>query len=612
MLKRLLLIIALLLAPTLASAQLQDSSGRGITSTDIVGGKRAIDVNLAGGSVSISGADGALQDGADSNIKATVSDYANSNPLNVRLTDTNGDYVAAGAGTQYTEDAASAADPIGSMLICRRRDALSSETSTDGDNTAVNCTAKSEVYVKHVDSVAVTGPLTDSQLRATPVPMSGTVTANAGSGTFTNQQSNKTADFDTGAGTDTVTMFGFALPANGGAVPGGTATNPVRTDPTGSTTQPVSGTVTATQSTIGNLKATVTGNGAVLGESIAVRCINSANNAFESCAGAGGSGGTSSAFGAAVPSDGTAAGFSDGTNMQPARVFDTDSGAGTQLTLGVSLRKAASGGSVEAGTSSDPLRVDPTGSTTQPVSGTVTANAGTNLNTSALSLEATQVDIRTSVQLIDDAVATTGSATPAKGILAAGTDGTNARGIKTDANGELQVDVLTLPANASVNVAQINGVTPLMGSGNTGTGSPRVTIATDQPTLSNTFGNVGEVPITSGGLSSCVVQSAASTNATNCKASAGQLYNIEVINTTSTIYYLRLYNSSGSPTCSSSTGFVRTVPIPHGAGAGAGVGFNQSPGEAFGTGIGFCLTGGGSSTDNTNAATGVYITLLYK
>lgn len=36
-----------------------------------------------------------------------------------------------------------------------------------------------------------------------------------------------------------------------------------------------------------------------------------------------------------------------------------------------------------------------------------------------------------------------------------------------------------LTANQSVNVAQINGVTPLMGAGATGTGSPRVTLATD-------------------------------------------------------------------------------------------------------------------------------------
>lgn len=44
-------------------------------------------------------------------------------------------------------------------------------------------------------------------------------------------------------------------------------------------------------------------------------------------------------------------------------------------------------------------------------------------------------------------------------------------------------DSVALPANQSVNVAQINGVTPLMGAGNTGTGSPRVTIATDQAAL---------------------------------------------------------------------------------------------------------------------------------
>lgn len=48
------------------------------------------------------------------------------------------------------------------------------------------------------------------------------------------------ADFDTGAGTDTTLCFGIALPASGGAVAGGTASNPLRTDPTGATTQPVS------------------------------------------------------------------------------------------------------------------------------------------------------------------------------------------------------------------------------------------------------------------------------------------------------------------------------------------------------------------------------------
>lgn len=52
------------------------------------------------------------------------------------------------------------------------------------------------------------------------------------------------------------------------------------------------------------------------------------------------------------------------------RAFDLDTGAGTENVAGASLRFSASGGSVEAGTASNPLRTDPTGTTTQPVSAT--------------------------------------------------------------------------------------------------------------------------------------------------------------------------------------------------------------------------------------------------
>lgn len=88
---------------------------------------------------------------------------------------------------------------------------------------------------------------------------------------------------------------------------------------------------------------------------------------------AGGAGGTSSSYGAAFPGTGTAAGFFDGTNMQGARVFDLDTGAGSQYGLGVSLRVSASGGSSEAAagagaTSTNTLRVVlPTDQTSIPV-----------------------------------------------------------------------------------------------------------------------------------------------------------------------------------------------------------------------------------------------------
>lgn len=54
-------------------------------------------------------------------------------------------------------------------------------------------------------------------------------------------------------------------------------------------------------------------------------------------------------------------------------------------------------------------------------------------------------NIETAVQLIDDTVYTDGSGTVTKGIAILGQDGTNPQAIKTDTNGELQVDVLTMP-----------------------------------------------------------------------------------------------------------------------------------------------------------------------
>lgn len=76
----------------------------------------------------------------------------------------------------------------------------------------------------------VSGPLTDAQLRATAVPVSGTVTAISGTatnlkaevigtGTFAVQADTEltTADLDTGAGTDTRAVVGVVLAKSGGA-----------------------------------------------------------------------------------------------------------------------------------------------------------------------------------------------------------------------------------------------------------------------------------------------------------------------------------------------------------------------------------------------------------
>jgi len=238
-------------------------------------------------------------------------------------------------------------------------------------------------------------------------------------------------DYDSGAGTQSLSVVGIGLPASGGAVAGGTSTNPIRTDPTGTTTQPVSGTVTAAQATAANLNATVTqGPGSGAAGTFWYVQVTDGTNTLPTMDTAARSGfqritdGTNTAAvkaastapvaadpalvvaispnssitatnpsvgtnASAIPTSSTQVGGSDGTNLQAARVFDADAGGGTEYVLGAVLRKSASGGSVEAGTSADPLRTDPTGTTTQPVSGTVTANIGTS---GSLALDATLTD----------------------------------------------------------------------------------------------------------------------------------------------------------------------------------------------------------------------------
>lgn len=191
-------------------------------------------------------------------------------------------------------------------------------------------------------------------------------------------------DYDTSAGTQSLSVIGLALPSATGAVAGGTATNPIRVDPTGTTAQPITDnggslTIDSTQ-----LPAALVGarfdvnNGAWLGSTAPTvgqkTMANSVPVVFASDQSALTITGSITATnpsvgttGAAIPASATLVGGSDGTNLQASRVYDGDTGAGTEYVLGAVLRKRASGGTVEAGTSADPLRTDPTGTTAQPV-----------------------------------------------------------------------------------------------------------------------------------------------------------------------------------------------------------------------------------------------------
>ena len=103
----------------------------------------------------------------------------------------------------------------------------------------------------------------------------------------------------------------------------------------------------------------------------------------------------------------------------------------------------------------------------------------------------------------------------------------------------------------------------------------------------------------------------ASTNATSVKAGPGAVYGYVLTNKNATIYYLRMYNLAAPPTCSSATGFVAPFMIPANT-SGAGMVVQFPLAQGFTTGIAYCITGGDTSTDNTNAATGVNVVVLYK
>lgn len=138
--------------------------------------------------------------------------------LHVNLRDASGNEVAVGGGTQYTEDAAAAANPVGTALNLVRDDARAGGiTSADGDNIAARGADDGSLYVK---------TLADEQQ----------------------------LDYDTGAGTQATTLVGIALPASGGPVAGGTSTNPIHVgDAGGSLT--VDGTVTVNAGTNLNTSA---------------------------------------------------------------------------------------------------------------------------------------------------------------------------------------------------------------------------------------------------------------------------------------------------------------------------------------------------------------------
>lgn len=100
--------------------------------------------------------------------------------------------------------------------------------------------------------------------------------------------------------------------------------------------------------------------------------------------------------------------------------------------------------------------------------------------------------------------------------------------------------------------------------------------------------------------------SAATNNATLVYGRPGVVNLIHAVNTTATIYYLKLYNKATAPVCGTDVP-VLTVPLPPVTAPPPPV--QPSGGLRFPLGVGFCIVAGIADNDNASAATGIALNL---
>lgn len=128
-----------------------------------------------------------------------------------------------------------------------------------------------------------------------------------------------------------------------------------------------------------------------------------------------------------------------------------------------------------------------------------------------------------------------------------------------------------------------------------------------------TGGTQKAIPVAgaAGGATPFKLVSAASTNPTSVKGSAGTLYGIQVTSINAAIRYLKLYDKASAPTVGTDTP-VKVIGIPGNA-AGAGAMIALPVGVAFATGIALALTTGIADADTgAVAASEIAVNLDYK
>lgn len=149
-----------------------------------------------------------------------------------------------GSGTEYVEDAVTPADPQAGALMLRRRDAPVSEASAAGDWVAADATQYGAQFVQvvssggaFIDSFGGSGGTAQADKSAFT---EGTTTFTPVGGVFNETITADPTEDQAAAARITAKRALHANLRNASGTEIGTASNPVRIDPTGTTTQPVS------------------------------------------------------------------------------------------------------------------------------------------------------------------------------------------------------------------------------------------------------------------------------------------------------------------------------------------------------------------------------------
>jgi len=150
-----------------------------------------------------------------------------------------------------------------------------------------------------------------------------------------------------------------------------------------------------------------------------------------------------------------------------------------------------------------------------------------------------------------------------------------------------------------------------MTSYSSGTASGVLVLYSSAPQVVSVGGAINVTPIVAQSNNSLVafrLASAATTNATSVKASAGRVYRTILSNPSAAIKYVKFYNKASAPTVGTDTP-VATIAL---AANGGTYVTTEDIGWYFSTGIAFAITGAAADSDTTAvAANDVFVTLNY-